>query len=440
MGQDSINHEVHLNQGRFGLSLLNSMIGEYLERENNPLAVHMGFYHQSQKLSFDSPLSSQMDIPLSNKVVVFVHGLSNLENVWDYPPDDGTTSSILSHYIDVYLDEAEPLPDQNYGTKLKDEYGYTPLFLRYNSGISLEKNGRLFNQLLNTLHKHYPIRIDDLVLIGYGMGGKLLSHTQYTAQRTAAPWLASLKRCVYLGNLNEGSVLSMLFRLGGILLRKLPVYYNDSLANWMDQKSKRLQAQSTTRKRYRQTNEVNALTAFLEDSRHMFINGDLNSEQDDNTARDFSLTPPSAPTHSQNAYLEGISPIRLPHTDKVYDLISGWIKSQAPDAIELKTAPRQLAFPIQYTGDEAIPNTAVNRMLIAGTVDLMASAYDKTVETIETMHYSIVEEPFYALDKVPVFSQIANPVEATQREILDSFYRGLRTQGKKIHQFAADIV
>jgi len=63
------------------------MIGEYLEKEKNPLAIPMEFYHRSKKLSLDSQLAQQLSFPLSNKIVILVHGLTQLETVWDFPPN-----------------------------------------------------------------------------------------------------------------------------------------------------------------------------------------------------------------------------------------------------------------------------------------------------------------------------------------------------------------
>ena len=436
-----LNHDVHMHQGRFGLSLLNSMIGGYLEKENNPLAVQMGFYHHAKHIDLDSPLTTQLNITLSNKVVIFVHGLSNLENVWDYPPDGGSTSSILSHYIDVCLESADSQREQNYGTKLNEEHGYTPLFLRYNTGLSLEKNAQNFNRLLNKLYAAYPNQIEELMLVGYGMGGRLLSHTQFMAQAVNAAWLSTLSRCLYLGKLNEGSFLTLALRLGSVLFRRLPVLFNHNVANWLNQKSQQLQEKPhNSPNKSSMAKENPAYMTFLEDKRHMFIDGDLNSENRNDEASNKYIVPPLAPSHSQNAYIEGISPIRLTHSDRVYALMSNWLSNHNAQAIDLQTYSQPSADRSENPPEESSRPSDTGNILLAGTVGLVASVYDKTVETIETVHYSIVEEPFYALEKVPVVSQIAKPVENAQRVMLDSFYRDLRSRGKKIHQLAAEMI
>ena len=77
--------------------------------------------------------------------------------------------------------------------------------------------------------------------------------------------------------------------------------------------------------------------------------------------------------------------------------------------------------------------------LIAGSIDLLASAYEKTLETVETMHYAIADEPFSALQKVPLVSQLVDPIEVTHKQILDSIYKVLRSGGKWVHSAAKTI-
>ena len=81
MNQENENQAMHHHWGRLGRSILNGVIGDYLEKENNPLAIRMGFYHQFNRLVLDDKLALQLDTPLSNKIVIFVHGLTNLESV-----------------------------------------------------------------------------------------------------------------------------------------------------------------------------------------------------------------------------------------------------------------------------------------------------------------------------------------------------------------------
>jgi len=448
MNHKSSNEEVHKHWGRLGQSLLNSMIGEYLEKEKNPLAIQMGFQHQSKKLSLDSQLAHQLDFALSNKVVVFVHGLTNLETVWDYPPEGSSNESIVGHYIDACFDPVKHSPQESYGKQLQEEFGYTPLYLCYNTGLSLEQNGRKFAMQLTQLFKVYPIQIDDLMLVGYNMGGRLLSHAQFSAQQNNYAWLKVLSKCIYLGNSNEGSLLANIVQLGSDVIRSIPIHYLNLLADWLEYRSKQLQEIKRKTSRYNSNREQGAeSTLFLESSRHYFISGDFKKNKQNALSETTGDSPfwqngVAVPSHSQNAHIEGISPIRLAHSNKVYPLISKWVGEEKSKYCDEAGEAQKLTFynpPQGVCAEGAIHYDSTNNAFIAGTVDLMASAYDKTVETVETIHYSIAEEPFYVLDKLPIGSQIAKPVEAAQRDILDIIYRSLRSGGRMMHKVAADI-
>ena len=443
MSLDNNKKEVNRHRGQLGQSLLNSMIGEYLEKESNPLAIQMGFFHQLKRLSLNAELAQQIDYPLSNKVVVFVHGLTTFESVWDYPAEGSSNTSIVNHYIDVCFNPINNSTPESYGKQLQEEFGFTPLFLRYNTGLSLEKNGRKFADQLNKLFKNYPIEIDDLMLVGFNMGGGLLSHTQYAAQKSNQSWLKVLSKCAYLGDSGENSLLANILQLTNDFLRHTPVHYINLLVNWFDYRSTHPKPDIET------TEDVGSTKVrrpkypvFLESSRHYFIYGDL-------TKKGSSVVNPSSsildakqkysdasvvpPPHSQIVQLEGVPPFRLAHSERVYGLISTWVKTQNPVELKLYNGLQGSFYEHGTTYD------STNRAFIAGTVDLMASAYDKTVETVETMHYSIAEEPFYALEKLPIASQIAKPVGTAQRDMLDNVYSSLRNGGRMMHKFAANI-
>ena len=454
MSHDHNDHTVGpCHQGRFGLSLLNNLIGDYLERENNPLAIKMGFYHQAKRLSFDSPLPNQLDFPLSSRVVIFVHGLTNLENTWDFPPAGGSAKALLSHYIDVCFDSSLLSTAENYGSKLQQDFGFTPFYLRYNTGLPVAKNGRDFSNQISRLFSVYPTPIKELVLIGYGMGGNLLSHTQYWANKSGCAWPSALSKCVYLGNLNEGSLLALMLQFSSHLVRHLPFYYSHVLADWFDHRSAVIQQRSHMLSGPNSSaTRQDRPAQFLSNSRHFFIGGENSRKEPSLLMRNPAdlpvkpnriapnrAVPSSAPAHSQSAFVEGVSAFNLTHSGKVYWLIANWLTEQKVNATCEHAKTPAPVWHRPWQDSEIAYAPAPNRALIAGTVDLFASAYDKTIETIETMHYSIANEPFYALDNFPVINQITNPIEAIQQELLDALYRWLRKRGRMMHEFAAEL-
>lgn len=442
--------ETHKHWGRLGRSILNGVIGDYLEKECNPLAIQMGFYYHYKRLVLNEHLVHQLDAPLSNKVVVFVHGLTNLETVWDYhlkAPSEG--ESLVDHYIDSCFDYKGGDVRENYGTKLQEDFGYTPFYLRYNTGLSLEKNGRLLAKQLTQLHEAYPINIDELMLVGFSMGGLLLRHAQYCAIQTDMPWLSNLSKCMYLGTPHEGSPLEKFGHFSGEIVRHFPRDYISHWADWIDRRSEGIQDLKHGLKFFAPSEDIESSCAsFYDQARHYFISGSVGKNEDsfisrvmgDSLVRQGSANPGSAPTHSQNAHFEGLPHIPLAHSDRVYQQIACWVDE---DERRLRTRHAGKALDLinyQVIRKPYIPEAGQqdvsNQALLAGTIDFMASAYDKTVETVETVHYSIAEEPFYVMQKLPVVSQIAKPIEAVHRDILDIVYRSLRGGGKLVHRAA----
>jgi len=54
---------------------------------------------------------------------------------------------------------------------LRDDLGYSPVFLRYNTGLHVSVNGRTLAEILELLQDQWPVPITELVLIGHSMGG-----------------------------------------------------------------------------------------------------------------------------------------------------------------------------------------------------------------------------------------------------------------------------
>ena len=266
------------------------------------------------------------------------------------------------------------------------------------------------------------------------------------------PWLEVLSKCMYIGSPHEGSALEKIGHFSGEVVRHIPRESINHWADWIDQRSDGIQdlKQGLTHISGEKI-RTSACDSFAESARHYFISGSVGNSgsgliaraMGDAIVRQNSANPASAPVHSQNAHFEGLTHTPLANSDRVYQQIAAWVgddeqgyrhKMGGKSLDVMNYAPlRKPYFP------EDDPYDPSSQALLAGTIDLVASAYDKTLEAVETVHYSIAEEPFYALQKLPLLSQIAKPVERTHREILDVIYRSLRFGGKIVHRAAKKI-
>jgi pimeloyl-ACP methyl ester carboxylesterase len=449
----------HRQWGRLGRSVLNGVIGDYLEKQNNPLAIKMGFYNNFKPLTLDENLAHQLDFPCTNKIVVLVHGLTNLETIWDFErPDVASTiakpalrlDEYVDTYIDSYFDYSGGRSRENYGSKLQTDFGLTPFYLRYNTGLTLEKNARELSALLNKLFSVYPIEIDQLVLVGFSMGGLLTRYAQAmaTQSKEVPEWRKKLSECFYIGTPHEGSPLEKFGHLAGEVLRHIPKEYVSHWADWVDIRSEGIQDLKDGLRYLNKATEAEQAVchSFTEHAGHYFVSGAISKKNNflnklvgDSLVRQKSANPRSAPLNCRNAHFEGVVHMHLANSKRVYQQIKIWLEEDSLRASSLADTPIKKYSPIKKPYIERNEHDISTQDLIAGSLDLLASAFDKTLETVETLHYSIADEPFSILQKVPVVSQIADPIEATHKQILDSIYRVLRSGGKWAHSTAKTI-
>ena len=449
----------HRQWGRLGRSVLNGVMGDYLEKQNNPLAIKMAFYHRFKALTLNASLAHQVDFPLTNKVVVLVHGLTNLETVWDFdnPVDSeetGLSQAKADHYkvdqyIDSYFGEASQLRKENYGTLLQEDFGLTPFYLRYNTGLTLEKNARELSALLTKLFAVYPMEIDQLVLVGFSMGGLLTRYAQaMAAEAQQVPlWRQKLSECFYIGTPHEGAPLEKFGHLTGEILRHIPKNYVSHWADWVDLRSEGIQdLRDGLRYLNQHASNEPVCASFTEHARHYFVSGAVSKNNPiinkligDVLVRHKSANPRSAPQNGKNAHFDGVVHMHLANSRRVYQQIRGWLKEDALQPSSLASVPLKHYSVIRKPYTETHEHDVSAQAMIAGAIDLLASGYTKTLESVETLHYSIADEPFSILQKVPVISQIADPVEQVHRHILDSVYRTLRVSGKWAHSVARKL-
>lgn len=171
-------------------SVLNAFYGDYLHKRQNVLDLGMSLRHQGQTLAIERQALKKAFPDASGKIVVFIHGLACTEWTWNISAQD------------FYGD-----PDVNFGSKLKGELDYTPVFVRYNTGRHISENGQLLSTLLSQLFAEYPRDLEEIVLIGHSMGGLLARSAARIGATQNEDWTDRLKHIVCLGTPNLGAPL-----------------------------------------------------------------------------------------------------------------------------------------------------------------------------------------------------------------------------------------
>lgn len=163
------------------LSALNGVIGDRLRQADSPFAIEM-----SIRAHRTCPPSTTHSQGAGNKVLLLAHGLCMNDLQWQMT--EGATTTDL-------------------GTKLAETLGYSPLYLRYNSGLNIADNGQQLADHLERQCATWPTAITDLTLLGHSMGGLLLRSAMHQATEMGMRWPSLVKHMVFLGTPHHGAPL-----------------------------------------------------------------------------------------------------------------------------------------------------------------------------------------------------------------------------------------
>jgi pimeloyl-ACP methyl ester carboxylesterase len=187
------------------VSVVNGFVGDHMARRRNPLSVRMGFHRAGVRLALEHEALRSAFPSATSRLAVFVHGLCCTEQVWS---------------LYGSADDPESIP---YGERLYADLGYTPLYLRYNSGLHVSLNGRSFSRLLDRLIEAWPVKVEEIVLVGHSMGGLVGRAAAEAGRRNGARWAGSLSQVVCLGTPHLGAPLEKLVHLGAAAMRLFPL-------------------------------------------------------------------------------------------------------------------------------------------------------------------------------------------------------------------------
>jgi hypothetical protein len=126
----------------------------------------------------------------TGRVAVFVHGLCETDRSWW----DGATR----HH---------GAPSVSYGSLLETDLGYTPIYLRYNSGLPIADNGRSLAALLDEVLHAWPAPVSDVVLIGHSLGGLVIRSACHSADRDRRHWADLVRHVICVGTPHFGAPL-----------------------------------------------------------------------------------------------------------------------------------------------------------------------------------------------------------------------------------------
>ena len=180
------------------LAALNGVMGDRLVEADNPFAIPMTLHYENKALDLNS-LPAMPEI--SGKIVVLIHGL-------------------CMNDLQQHADYRAQMPD--HGTALAQELGYSPVYLRYNTGMHTSHNGHELAALLEQLLVHWPVPIEELSIVAHSMGGLVTRSAFHYARQDDLHWPDHLKNMVFLGTPHHGAPLERAGNWLDVLLGSTP--------------------------------------------------------------------------------------------------------------------------------------------------------------------------------------------------------------------------
>ncbi|MBO0677828.1 alpha/beta fold hydrolase [Mycolicibacterium sp. S2-37] len=170
------------------IAALNGIYGDELAERGNTLAHPMAVRVNGRHIELTPQAVAAAFPDATNRIVVFVHGLMQTEASWCRSPRAEV--------------DADPRP---YGERLHDDLGFTPVFVRYNTGLHISTNGHDLDELLAELTAAWPVPVADIALVGHSMGGLVVRSACHYASGYQRRWATSVRQVVCLGSPHLGA-------------------------------------------------------------------------------------------------------------------------------------------------------------------------------------------------------------------------------------------
>jgi len=179
------------------LSVLNGVIGDYLEEKKNPLKIEMQFRYRLKSILLDRKSIKETYPNVNGKILLMLHGSCMNDIQWTRK-------------------------EHNHGNIIAKELNKTPIYLNYNSGRHISTNGKNLNDCLEELVKNWPVPIEELVIIAHSMGGLVARSALYYGGQAQKNWTKHLKKIVFLGTPHHGSHVERKGNYLDIILETIP--------------------------------------------------------------------------------------------------------------------------------------------------------------------------------------------------------------------------
>ena len=165
------------------VAALNGVLGDRLVASNNPLATPISLRYQGRALNWQAmPPPSEV----TGKVLLLIHGLCMNDLQWQVPTDSSGS---------------------DHGAVLAAALDYTPVYVRYNTGLHTSQSGHALSAQLEQLVAHWPVPLTEITVLAHSMGGLVTRSAVQVAREAGLRWPAAVKNIVFLGTPHHGAPL-----------------------------------------------------------------------------------------------------------------------------------------------------------------------------------------------------------------------------------------
>jgi pimeloyl-ACP methyl ester carboxylesterase len=321
-------------RGSLVLGALNGFYGNHLVAQRNDLALTMEIRRSEAFIPADPEALRRAFPDATSRIVLFVHGLCETDAAWR-----------------ITARGADRTDRRTYGERLQDELSFTPVYLRYNTGLHVSENGRALATLLEALVRSWPVSVEELVLVGHSMGGLVARSACHYGEQDGLSFTDAIRHVFCLGTPHLGADLEKGANVLSWALSRLPE--TRAMANLINTRSvgiKDLRFGSCVEEDWCDCDPDEYLrdrcheVPFLPDARYYFIGSNLYRGRFGTLLGDLLVRMPSAsgrgngsgrriPFEVDNGHeLSGLNHFDLLNHPAVYEQLRAWI-TRAPGRV-----------------------------------------------------------------------------------------------------------
>lgn len=186
-------------KGRRIRSAVNGLIGDVLQDQGSPMSITPSVRSRGRDVALNPDDLSHAFPTAGPRLAVFLHGLCEDDEAWAYQ-----------------VDERGP----SYLSRLEAETDWTPVAIRYNSGVPIQESAAAVARLIDDLVDAWPAQVHEIALVGHSMGGLVARAAANHARR--AWWADRVTHVVLLGSPHGGAGLERVVEQAVPLMRRLP--------------------------------------------------------------------------------------------------------------------------------------------------------------------------------------------------------------------------